>query len=70
MPPPIFSGETDEFFGISHRRCFMKKAFLKNFGIFTGKLQTCNLIKKRLRHNCFPLNTAKFLRSPILNNAC
>ena len=66
----MFSGETDEFFRMSHRKCLMKKAFLKNFGIFTGKLQTCNLIKKRLRHRCFPLNIAKFLRSPILKNVC
>ena len=28
----------------------MKKAVLKNFAIFTGKFQACNLIKKRLQH--------------------
>ena len=28
----------------------MKKAVLKNFAIFTGKLQACNFIKKRLQH--------------------
>ena len=28
----------------------MKKAVLKNFGIFTGKLQAYNFIKKRLQH--------------------
>ena len=31
----------------------MKKAVLKNFAIFTGKLQTCNCIKKRLQHNYY-----------------
>ena len=43
----------------------MKKAALKNFAIFTGKLQTCNSIKNRLQHRFFHLNIAKFLRAPI-----
>ena len=60
---------------------FYKKAVLKNFAIFTGKrlcwslyfnenagLQSCNFIKKRLRHRCFPVNYAKFLRAPVLKN--
>ena len=38
----------------------MKKGVLKNFAIFSGKLQTCNLIKKRLQHRCLPLNIANF----------
>ena len=33
----------------------MKKAVLKNFAIFTGKLQVCNFIKNRLQHRCVPL---------------
>ena len=28
------------------------------------------LIKKRLRHRCFPVSFAKFLRKPILKNFC
>ena len=28
--------------------------------------QTCNVIKKRLQQRCFSVNTAKFLRTPIL----
>ena len=28
----------------------MKKAVLKHFAIFTGKLQACNFIKKRFQH--------------------
>ena len=44
-------------------RCFMKKAALKNFAIFTGKLPACNFIKKRLQHRCFPLDIAKFLET-------
>ena len=43
----------------------MKKAALKNFATFTGKLQTCNSIKNRPQHRFFHLNIAKFLRAPI-----
>ena len=38
----------------------MKKAVLKTFAIFTGKLQVCSFIKDRLQHKCFPLNISKF----------
>ena len=31
-------------------------------------VHTCNFIKKRLEHRCFPMNFAKFLRTPILKN--
>ena len=31
-------------------------------------LKTCNFIKKRQR--CFPVEFAKFLRTPILKNSC
>ena len=62
----------------SHWRCSIKKAAPKNFIIFTGKhlcwslflikLQACNIIKKRLQPWCFPVNNAKFLRTPILKS--
>ena len=29
-------------------------------------LKACIFIKKRLQHRCFPVNIAKFLRTPIL----
>ena len=29
-----------------------------------------NFIKIRLQHRCFPVNFAKFLRTPILKNIC
>ena len=58
----------------SHRRCPIKKCVLKNFAKFTGKhlcqsllfnkvvgLRPATLLKKRLRHKCFPVNFAKFL---------
>ena len=55
-------------------RCSIKKGVLKKFTKFTGK-QLCRglflnkiaafkpatLLKKRLRHRCFPLDFAKFL---------
>ena len=47
----------------SHRRCSMKKAFLKNLAIFTEKhlcwsLFLIKFIKKRLQYRCFPMNMA------------
>ena len=40
----------------------MKQLF---WGLFLIKF-----IKKRLQHRCFPVNFAKFLRTPILRNIC
>ena len=34
----------------------------------TVGLQACNLIRKRLQHRCFPVNTVKFQKTPILKN--
>ena len=47
----------------SHRRCSVRKDVLRNFAKFTGRSVT--LLKKRLWHWCFPLNFAKFLRTPF-----
>ena len=59
----------------------MKKGVLRNFTKFTGKhlcqsllfnkvagLRPATLLKKRLWHRCFPVNFAKFLRTPFLQN--
>ena len=63
----------------SHQRCSVIKGRHKNFATFTGKHlfvleslfnKVCNFIKKRLKHKCFPLNIAKFLRTPTLKNIC
>ena len=32
--------------------------------------QTCNFVKKRVQHRCFPVNIAEFLKTPILRNVC
>ena len=59
-----------------------KKVFLKfSQELFTRKhqcwglllnknagLRVCNFIQKKLRHRCFLVNIAKFLRTPILKN--
>ena len=37
------------------------------FNKFAG-LQTGNFITKRLEHRCFPVNLAKFLKTPILKD--
>ena len=62
----------------SHWRCSIKKPFLKILQKFTGKhlcrrlffnktawLRPTTLLKKRLRHMCFPVNFAKCLRTPF-----
>ena len=58
-----------------------KKGVLRNFVKFTGKhlcqslffnkvarLRSVTLFKKRLWRRCFPVNFAKFLRTPFLQN--
>ena len=68
-------------FRSSHRRCSMKKGVLRNFTKFRGKrlcqslffnkvagLRPATLLKKRLWHRCFPVNFAKFLRTPFSQN--
>ena len=65
----------------SHQRCSVKKGVLRNFAKFTGKhlcqslsfnkfadLRPATLFKKRLWHRYFPVNFAKFLRTPFLQN--
>ena len=63
----------------SHRRCSnIKIGVLLNFAKFTGKhlcqslffnkvesFRRATLLKKRLWHRCFPVNFAKFLRTPF-----
>ena len=59
--------------------CSVKKRVLRNFAKFTGKhlcqslffsrvagLRPVISLKKRLWHRCFPVNIAKFIRTPFL----
>ena len=51
--------------------CFIKEVILKSFAIFTRKHLCWSLfLIKGLRRRCFPVNIAKFLRTPILKNIC
>ena len=65
----------------SHRRCSIRNGVLRNFVKFTGKLlcqglfsnkvaglRPATLLKKWLWHRCFPVNFAKFLKTPFLQN--
>ena len=45
----------------------MRKSVLKNFEKSKG-LRSATLLKKRLWNRCFPLNFAKFLRTPFVQN--
>ena len=56
---------------------FFRIVVLKNFSVFTGKHQCWSLfliklqtwrLAKRLQNKCFPVNIAKFLRTPFLQN--
>ena len=63
----------------SHQMCSLRKGVLRNFAKFTGKhlcqspflnkvagLSPAALLKRSLWHRCFPMNLAKFLRTPFL----
>ena len=59
----------------SRPEVFCKKCVLRNFTKFTGKhlcqslffnKETFSLLKKRLWHRCFPVDFAKFLKTPFL----
>ena len=64
----------------SDQRCSVRKGALRNFKKLTGKQLWQSLfliklqvflqlyLKKRLRHRCFSVNFAKFLRIPFLQN--
>ena len=47
-----------------HWMCSVKKGVFKNFAKFTGG----TLLKKRHWRKCFPVNFAKFLRTPFLQS--
>ena len=58
----------------SPQRFSVTKGVLKIFTKFTGKhlcqsfFWPATLLKKKLWHRCFPVNFAKFLRTPFLQN--
>ena len=52
----------------SHRRFSLKTPVLEYLFSKVAGLKVCNFINKILQHRCFPMNIAKFLRTPILKN--
>ena len=48
----------------------MKTPLLESLFNKASGLKTCNVIKKRLQHSCFPVKFAKYLRVSILENIC
>ena len=59
----------DYRFRSSHQRCSRRKGVLRNFAKFTGNcLRPAAFLKKRPLHRCFPVNFAKFLRTPFLQS--
>ena len=55
------------------QKCSVKKVFLKmsqnsQENIRVRVLRPPTLLKKRFWHRCFPVNFAKFLRTPFLQN--
>ena len=46
----------------------MKTPVLGSLFIKVASLKVCNFIKKRLQRRYFPVNIAKFLRTPILKS--
>ena len=57
--------------GSSHRSCSVKKGALKNFAKFARKHLCQALFCHKvagLRHRPFPMNFAKFLRTPLLQS--
>ena len=67
------------FFRKSHAEVFCKKSVLRNLARFTGKhlrqilffnkvagLRPVTLLKKKFWHSYFPVNFAKFLRTPFI----
>ena len=67
---------SDPLIRSSRPEVFCWKHVFKNFKKFAGnhlclslfliKLRSATLFKKRLWHRCFPVNFAKFLRTPFL----
>ena len=54
--------------GSSHQRCFACKSIDRFLYDEEHWSWPATLLKKRLWHRCFPVNFAKFLRTPFLQN--
>ena len=63
QPPEVFCKKRCSLKFRKFHRKTLKFLFSKVAG-----LRPATLIKKRLQHSCFPMEFAKFLRTPILKN--
>ena len=61
----VLSKRCSQKFGKFYRKFLCWSLFDK-----VAALKTCNVIKKRLQHRCFPVKFAKFFRKPILKKIC
>ena len=68
----MLSYSKDKIYEVSTTDIFLGNLqIFKNSSSSCPKLKkTCNFIKKRLQHRCFPVNIAKLFRTPILKNLC
>ena len=67
----MFPGCMHVLFQMQPPEVFCKKSVLRNFEKFTGKHLYQRLFFNKvagLGHMCFPVNFAKFLRTPFLQN--
>ena len=65
------STENPAKFRSIHRRCPVRKGVLRNFAKFTGKHLCQSLfLQERPWRRCFPVNFAKLLKTPCLQNTC
>ena len=54
----------------SEKKMFLKILYNSQENDCTAVFQPVTLLKQRLWYMCFPVNLAKFLRTPILQNIC
>ena len=57
---------------VLQNNCFLRKTYNIHRKTFVLKYRSATILKKRLQHSCFPVNTAKFLnktffyRTPLM----
>ena len=67
QPPEVFCKKRcSQKFRNIHKKTPVLESLFNN----VTALQVWNFVKKRLQHRCFPVNNAKFLRTPILKKIC
>ena len=74
MPQRFLTFQAHKCGEIVARSCSRKKGVIENFVRLwqesTSGWRPVNLLKKRLWHRCFPVNSAKSFRAPFLKDSC